>query len=378
MLKKVFCVWAVLLLQFYAFCQHTLCTHNNYNVDDELLSNSNYSLVLNKKADQYIQDMLEVAGLPMNFVVQKIPYIKNAIAYMDSTGTRYILYDNKFLNSLVSDSTNTEFVTVLSHEIGHHLAGHTLNLENYFNPDSCEYWCNPSSNKYSVKKKVSFCSEYLSNSRKNETEADVIAGYLMARLNYDISNVKNTFNQLPSVLDEKLSTHPSLQTRISSIDRGYAIAKEKNHSLTSLLMKIRKDSIQIKLKYIERAEKKRLIDQVRLFATVHAIGILNNKTPIRLKTNSTLYPDDRVDNDRMYQEYFGVTLEFQEVDVIKIKTKFKMKIENSMLSLFAVKDDAEKVVYSSIFNEGKISFEEIANIFSLIYERILREELESK
>ena len=81
--------------------------------------------VENEYAYRKIETLMKLAGLPMNFTICKAEKIKNAYATVDSNGTRYIVYDDDFLKKLDNDSSRLQSITVLAHEIGHHLSAHT-------------------------------------------------------------------------------------------------------------------------------------------------------------------------------------------------------------------------------------------------------------
>jgi len=70
--------------------------------------------------------IVQYSGLSPNFRVIQDSDVKNAIAYIKNK-KRYIRYNASFMKR-VNDSTETDWaaISVLAHEIGHHLLGHTL------------------------------------------------------------------------------------------------------------------------------------------------------------------------------------------------------------------------------------------------------------
>ena len=70
--------------------------------------------------------IVQYSGLSPNFRVIQDTEVKNAIAYIKGK-KRYIRYNPSFMKR-VNDSTKTDWaaISVLAHEIGHHLLGHTL------------------------------------------------------------------------------------------------------------------------------------------------------------------------------------------------------------------------------------------------------------
>ena len=72
--------------------------------------------------DKIINDIVREIGLEKNFVYVNSPGLNNCAA-LNYDGFRYILYDKTFLN-LLSDNQSSKrsvYVSVLAHEIGHHL-----------------------------------------------------------------------------------------------------------------------------------------------------------------------------------------------------------------------------------------------------------------
>ena len=76
-------------------------------------------------ASPIVKEILDAAGLAPNFIVQPAN-VPNAAASARS-GQRYIEYNPSFLSQLRSGAqTNWAVYSVLAHEIGHHLQGHTI------------------------------------------------------------------------------------------------------------------------------------------------------------------------------------------------------------------------------------------------------------
>jgi len=68
---------------------------------------------------------MKYTGLLSNFII-KTADVPNAKASI-SGSTRYVLYNQLFMKR-VKQQTNTDWaaISILAHEIGHHLSGHTL------------------------------------------------------------------------------------------------------------------------------------------------------------------------------------------------------------------------------------------------------------
>jgi hypothetical protein len=77
-------------------------------------------------AKEIISDIMSVVGLQQNFSIMEMPSIPNAAA-MIYRGQRVIAYNPNFVSNLNAVAGNKwAAVSVLAHEVGHHLNGHTL------------------------------------------------------------------------------------------------------------------------------------------------------------------------------------------------------------------------------------------------------------
>lgn len=187
----------------------------------------------NAEAMEVIDDLMSLAGLPMNFVVKECSGIQNAFAY-SFENVRYIIYGNDFLESLNSSQNDIGSKTVLAHEIGHHLAGHThtqyrIESEEDAIKQALRHplfkYCNQQSEYYDETK----CIRALDISRKKELEADRFAGYIMYKYGASLSDVQNAFKILLNNqdYDDEYSTHPTLSKRLAKIKEGYETAKKQ-------------------------------------------------------------------------------------------------------------------------------------------------------
>jgi hypothetical protein len=95
-----------------------------------VLANKQSPLVLGfssvSEARTIINDILDVVDQQQNFEVVSTNQIDNAAA-MFYNGRRYILYNPRFISQL-DNAANDKWagISVLAHEIGHHLLGHTM------------------------------------------------------------------------------------------------------------------------------------------------------------------------------------------------------------------------------------------------------------
>ena len=162
---------------------------------------------------------MQKVGLPMNFQVNECNESKcrdNAYASMDRTGTRNITYDNAWFSKIDSSKYKLGSLTILAHEIGHHLAAHTLSLNYRNHLEACSY-CHPRSSKYDpIICKAKYHAEYLEylkQRRSHELQADRFAGFIMAKFGSSYEDIAVIYNCLlytsPSPRDQRGSRMPS-------------------------------------------------------------------------------------------------------------------------------------------------------------------------
>jgi tetratricopeptide (TPR) repeat protein len=166
---------------------------------DLCTSIKNNSFVTNKHAENATDRILGVIGLPRNFVLVSCPNIKNAVAITPADGIRYIVYDNTFMESIDKNSSAWSSLSILAHELGHHLGGHTLTT-----------------------------SVDLADKRKKELEADEFSGFVMFKLGSTLANAQAAIRQVANNNDDTFSTHPMLIKRLEAIQKGFLKAKAQN------------------------------------------------------------------------------------------------------------------------------------------------------
>jgi len=150
-------------------------------------------------ANNALDKILEVNNLRGEFVLVPCDQISNVVA-MTYNGTRYVLYDKEFMASLDDDSNITN-LSILAHEIGHHVNGHVKDIIAVMNGKS-----SPMS---------------LVERRQQELEADEFAGFTLSKLGVSIKQVNKVFKSISDDDTDTYSTHPSLSKRLAAVKRGY-------------------------------------------------------------------------------------------------------------------------------------------------------------
>jgi hypothetical protein len=130
-MKSIFTLLTILLLQFTAGAQNQPASfHLEKKVNMEALLAPKPSLASGfstiSEARTIIGDIMGAVDQEQNFKVLSTTQVDNAAAVIYQ-GQRYILYNASFINQL-DDAANDRWasISVLAHEIGHHLLGHTL------------------------------------------------------------------------------------------------------------------------------------------------------------------------------------------------------------------------------------------------------------
>ena len=177
----------------------TICLEegNSCNYSGTLNLKSAYSFKSDTEAENALKSIMRHTGLPTNFLL--------VAADVDNAGAaiyqnkRYILYNQRFMEE-VKAKTKSKFgsLSILAHEIGHHLSGHTL-LEADARPTL-------------------------------ELEADRFSGFILAKMGANLEEACIAMEILGSNASSK--THPSKRTRIAAIVNGWKEAIEDNEKNT--------------------------------------------------------------------------------------------------------------------------------------------------
>lgn len=136
--------------------------------------------------------IIEAVGLRTNFDIRPAT-IENAAAVVYG-GKRYVLYNPTFINNLIK-TTGTEWaaISVLAHEIGHHLNGHTISARGS-QPDL-------------------------------ELEADEFSGYVLRKMGAGLSEAQAAMQTLAS--NRASRTHPAKYDRLTAIAQGWNRADDQ-------------------------------------------------------------------------------------------------------------------------------------------------------
>jgi hypothetical protein len=141
------------------------------------------------EAKTMIADIIEVIGLKPNFEVMAAN-VDNAAAVVYQS-KRYILYNPDFINRLNAAAGNKwASVSILAHEIGHHLNGHTL--------------------------------EAIGSQPEKELEADEFSGFVLRRMGATLAEAQAAM-KIAANYKQSL-THPGKTERLTAIAAGWSRA----------------------------------------------------------------------------------------------------------------------------------------------------------
>jgi hypothetical protein len=142
-----------------------------------------------------IENIISYAGLPLNFQIFSGD-INNAIAF-NLNDKRYIIYDKNLLNN-VDSSTYSYWssISILAHEIGHHLSGHTLNNNEI-------------------------------DKHEKELQADKFSGFILYKMGASQQQSTNAMELLGGDIDTE--SHPNKRKRIQSILEGWNEARTQRY-----------------------------------------------------------------------------------------------------------------------------------------------------
>ena len=147
------------------------------------------------EAEEVIRKIVDASGLIQNFEIRAAG-VPNAAAVI-SGNVRYILYSQYFMQNMKRD-TNSSWapISIMAHEVGHHLNGHTLDSR---------------------------------GSRPIvELEADYYSGFILQRMGSSLDDARVVMLTFGS--DSGSSTHPPKHDRLAAIVNGWTKACNSDSS----------------------------------------------------------------------------------------------------------------------------------------------------
>ena len=140
-----------------------------------------------------IREITDAVGLKARFELRATREVDNAAAVVYD-GKRYLLYNPDFLSS-VNRAGHTDWagISILAHEMGHHLNGHTLRAGG--------------------------------SQPADELEADEFSGFVLRKLGASLAQAQAAMATVPDA--DGSATHPGRTPRLAAIGQGWQRASEQ-------------------------------------------------------------------------------------------------------------------------------------------------------
>jgi outer membrane lipoprotein-sorting protein len=153
-------------------------------------TSSNYTSI--NEAKTIVAQIISVVGLKANFEL-RAANIPNAAAVVYN-GKRYVMYNPTFIASMnKSAGTKWAGISILAHEIGHHLNGHTI--------------------------------EHIGSHPAIELEADEFSGFVLRRMGASLTDAQQAMRIAADYKQSK--THPAKNDRLLAIASGWNNADDQ-------------------------------------------------------------------------------------------------------------------------------------------------------
>ncbi len=166
-----------------------ICNYTGNGVKPQVVCNE--KVTSNGHAERVVDRILRPIGLLRNFKVVECSNTKNCFATV-LKGQRFIVYDAAFMQS-IEEETETDWsaISIMAHEIGHHLQGHTIDGRG--------------------------------EQPQKELEADKFSGFVLHQLGASLDESLVAVRKLGNAY--ATSTHPAKPIRIESIRKGWLEAE---------------------------------------------------------------------------------------------------------------------------------------------------------
>ena len=164
------------------------CSYDGSGLPDQL-----WAFGSDKDAESAVERIMQYVGAPKSFEV-KAANVDNAAAAFED-GRPVILYNQSFMLK-VADNTKTDWaaVSILAHEIGHHISFHTLDKDG--------------------------------SRPETELQADKFSGHILYRMGADLDEAQAAMKAVASASGSK--THPPKSARLAAIANGWTQARDQN------------------------------------------------------------------------------------------------------------------------------------------------------
>lgn len=148
------------------------------------------------EAEAAVDRILKVAGLTRNFVIEPSYDVDNAESGVDGNNRRYIYYNPAFMERIRNKArTDWAALSIMAHEIGHHLLGHRTESEGETPEGERE------------------------TRQRQELEADKYAGFILRYMRASVEEAQSAVEAYGDEIDSP--THPRMKARLDAIRAGW-------------------------------------------------------------------------------------------------------------------------------------------------------------
>ena len=169
----------------------------------------------NNEAFEALNRITDVVGISPNFRLIPCNGVTTNASAFTFNGNRYIFYNSFWMKNLSYDN-DWAGISVLAHEVGHHVQGHTKDLFLYLSGSAV--------------------GRSLAESRTLELEADEFSGFVLAKLGATLNEATYAVRVgLPWTEVDTYSTHPASRKRLAAIKKGYKKAGVESGFFNTLL-----------------------------------------------------------------------------------------------------------------------------------------------
>ena len=177
---------ATLLAVFIAIASSSFARAISHNNQREITISLDTSMMKISDVREMLQEIIEITGLQTDFELKEANVLN--IEASVSHRKRFILYNPTYITTLNNVTKNKWAVmTLLAHEVGHHLNGHTMHKGG--------------------------------STPELELEADEFAGFILYKLGATLKQSQNVMYYIAK--DKASRTHPSKSSRLSAIEKGW-------------------------------------------------------------------------------------------------------------------------------------------------------------
>lgn len=182
---KVISIFILFLLSFKGFSQKQQIIKDACSYYGEKTPTSAYVFTSDNEAVTALKLITDASGLASNFQILASD-VPNAAAVIINN-ERFVLYNQTFMYNISQRVNYWASISILAHEIGHHLNGHSLI---------------PGGSRPSI-----------------ELEADKFSGFILAKLGASLQEAQSAINAL--VTEAGSTTHPGRTARLAAIANGW-------------------------------------------------------------------------------------------------------------------------------------------------------------